>query len=255
MDTKAIGKILGSRFEEVAEDGARAVRELRLLPDAAILDVGTGKGNFAIYLASQGYRVLTGEPDDDRSQYAGRDWALSAAKAGVLDRIRFEAFDASRLPFEPGAFDAVFFFGVLHHIDEDIRGEVFREALRVSKQNGAVVFFEPRQEMLERVRVDDPEHPPAANPSEYLTDLAVRERRIEGAWMDIFIYRKSEAAGVRSEINCGIGVKTAGRTYAPGRFCRDGLAYRFGMYFDMRSWKTAGSVTLVRSSSTSTLCS
>src|SRR5271170_5023729 len=113
MDTKAIGKILGSRFEEVSEDGARALRELGLPADAAILDVGTGKGNFAIYLASQGHRVLTGEPDDDRSQYAGRDWALSAAKADVLDRIRFEAFDASRLPFGPArltrSFSSVFF--------------------------------------------------------------------------------------------------------------------------------------------------
>ena len=85
------------------------------------------------------------------SHYAGRDWALTAKKAGVLDNIRFEAFDASKLPFESEAFDAVFFFGVLHHIDENVRSEVFREALRVSKENGVVVFFEPRKEMLERI--------------------------------------------------------------------------------------------------------
>jgi hypothetical protein len=32
--------------------------------------------------------------------------------------------------------DAAFFFGVLHHIDENVRSEVFREALRVFKENG-----------------------------------------------------------------------------------------------------------------------
>ncbi|MBI2687351.1 MAG: class I SAM-dependent methyltransferase [Acidobacteria bacterium] len=194
MDTKAIGKILGPRFDAVPADGARALKELGLAADAAILDVGTGNGNFAIYLASQGYRVLTGEPGTDKSHYAGKDWALNAKKVGVLDNIRFQAFDASKLPFESGAFDAVFFFGVLHHIGENVRSEVFREALRVSKENGAVVFFEPRKEMLERIWVDDPGHPLAANPSNYLPGRRTREHRIEGSLMDIFIYRKAAAS-------------------------------------------------------------
>ena len=193
MDTKAIGKILGPKFDAVSGDGQRALQELGLPPDAAILDVGTGNGNFAIYLASQGFQVLTGEPSTDRSHYAGKDWALNAKRAGVLDKIRFQAFDASKLPFESEAFDAVFFFGVLHHVSEHLRGDVFREALRVSKQDGVVVFFEPRKEMLERLWVDDPGHPLAANPSNYLSDQSIHEHRIEGSFMDIFIYRKTVA--------------------------------------------------------------
>ncbi len=190
MDTKAISEILGPQFQAVAEDGARALQELGLPLDAAILDVGTGKGNFAIFLASQGYQVLTGEPGTDRSHYAGRDWALNAKKAGVLERIRFEAFDAASFPFDSAAFDAVFFFGVLHHIDEPVRNEVFRESLRVSKANGVIVFFEPRRKMLESIWVDDPDHPLAVNPSNYLPRQAIREQRIEGSLMDIYIYRK-----------------------------------------------------------------
>lgn len=190
MDSKAIGRILGPRFDAVAEDGARALQELELAPDAAILDVGTGSGNFVIYLASQGYRVLTGEPAGDTSHYAGREWALNAKKAGVADRIRFENFDASHMPFAAGTFDAVCFFGVLHHVDEPARRDVFREALRVSKVNGVVVFFEPRKVMLERLWVDDPGHPPAANPAAYLPEPNITEKRIEGVSMDIFIYRK-----------------------------------------------------------------
>lgn len=191
MDTKAIGRMLGERFEGVAADGDRALAELHLPENAAVLDAGTGSGNFAIYLAAQGYEVVTGEPGTDRSQYAGRDWALNARKAGVLDKIRFEAFDASEMPFASEVFEAVFFFGVLHHIREDLRGKALREALRVTKQDGAVVFFEPRMIMLERIWVDDPEHPLAANPSDYLPEAGIGERRIEGSLMDIFIYQKA----------------------------------------------------------------
>jgi SAM-dependent methyltransferase len=190
MDTETIGKILGGNFDAVATDGARALQELRLPPDAAILDVGTGKGNFAIYLASRGFRVLTGEPSTDTSRYAGQDWAANAEKAGLSDRIRFEHFEASRLPFEAEAFDVVFFFGVLHHIHESLRRKVFSEALRVAKRDGAVVFFEPRRVMLEKIWVDDPSHPLAANPSNYLADQNVQESKISGSYMDVFIYRK-----------------------------------------------------------------
>lgn len=175
----------------VAEDGAVALRELGLPTDAAVLDVGTGNGKFAIWLATQGFQVLTGEPATDTTHYAGRDWAVNAEQAGVRDRIRFEHFDASSMPYESRSFDAVFFFGVLHHVDEDIRCDVFREALRVAKQDGAVVFFEPRNALLEKMWESDPGHPHAADPSNYLPDPKVREQRIEGSRMDMFIYRAS----------------------------------------------------------------
>ena len=192
MDHEAAA-ILGPTFEIVSRDGGLALRELALPEGAAVLDVGTGKGNFAIYLALHGYRVVTGEPDTDTSRYARQNWALNAEKAGVRDRIRFEAFDASRMPFDAGAFDAVFFFGVLHHIDEGARADVVREALRVARAGGAVIFFEPRREMLERLWADDPDHPLAADPSAYLPDAGVRQRRLEGSFMDVFIYTKTPA--------------------------------------------------------------
>lgn len=191
INIKEIGMILGGNFDAVAGDGERALTELGLPKNAAILDVGTGKGNFAIYLASQGYQVLTGEPSTDQSRYAGQAWALNAEKVGVRDRIRFEHFEASKMPFEAETFDAVFFFGVLHHIDEAARRDVLGESFRVAKRDGAVVFFEPRNEMLERIWVDDPGHPLAANPGKYLPDESVREKRIAGAFMDIFVYRKA----------------------------------------------------------------
>lgn len=197
MDTQAIGKILGEKFDGVAGDGALALAALQLPSDAAILDVGTGKGYFAIFLAAQSYEVLTGEPSTDRSHYAGQGWALNAEKAGVRDRIRFEHFDAGQMPFASEAFDAVFFYGVLHHVAEELRAGVLREAFRVAKQEGAVVFFEPRAELLQRLWTDDPGHPHAAVPSRYLPGPGIREQRIEGALMDIFIFRKESEREAR----------------------------------------------------------
>lgn len=193
MDVQGIGAILGEKFAGVAGEGALALAGLQLPLDAAILDVGTGRGYFAIYLAARGYRVLTGEPSTDRSQYAGQDWAANAEKAGVRDRIRFEPFDATQMPFAQGSFDAVFFFGVLHHVPEARRADVVREAFRVAKQDGAVVFFEPREELLKRLWRDDAGHPHAANPSQYLPVGEVRERRLEGALMDIYLYGRAAA--------------------------------------------------------------
>ena len=186
-----LGNTLGPMFEGLATDGTTVLKELGLSRDAAILDVGTGSGKFAIFLALQGHEVLTGEPSTDTSHYAGKNWESDAKAVGVLDRIRFQAFDAGNMPFDDRSFDAVFFYGVLHHVDEAARADVMREALRVAKRGGAVVYFEPNQRTLEKLWVDDPDHPLAATPSDYLTQDGVREQRIAGVLMDIFIYTKA----------------------------------------------------------------
>jgi ubiquinone/menaquinone biosynthesis C-methylase UbiE len=190
MTMPAIGELLGPRFEVVAADVALALERLQLSAGARALDVGTGSGNCAIFLAARGCEVVTGEPADDRSFYAGRPWEESARRAGVADRIRFQAFDASALPFEDASFEAVFCFGMLHHVAEEQRGAVMAETLRVVKRNGSVVVFEPDDEMLRIVRSDDPGHPDAAEPSRYVTNRQAEAGRIDGTRMRIYFFRK-----------------------------------------------------------------
>lgn len=189
MDTEETAKIMGPMFDAICMDGATALSQLNLGPHPEILDVGTGSGNFAIFLALQGFDVLTGEPSLDESRYARQKWEPSAERMAVRHRIQFKHFDASALPFDEYRFDAVFLFGVLHHVEEGERRSVLREVLRVCRTNGAVVVFEPRQETLEKIWLNDPDHPPAADPSNYTDALDIQEYQIEGALMDIFVYR------------------------------------------------------------------
>lgn len=188
--------ILGRRYAVVDGDGGPVLDGLGLAPGASVLDVGTGSGNWAVYLAARGYAVTTGEPADDTTMYARRDWEALAEQAGVREQIRFEAFDAGAMPFADGAFAAVFFFGVLHHIDEGKREAVLREALRVAERT---VFFEPRGEMLTVVREEDPGHPEAADPTLYLDGAAVRVDRMAGRFMDAYVLERGTiSAGVRA---------------------------------------------------------
>lgn len=198
VSTEKASELLSPTFEAISADAATALRMLDLSTHADVLDVGTGEANFAIYLALEGFDVITGEPANDESHYASRNWEQSAEKVGVRERIRFEAFDGSNMPFSNSAFDAVFFFGVLHHVDEALRNDVFREALRVTKATGAVVFFEPKPDTLKMVWQSDPTHPRAADPSNYAPDEAILESKTVGSLMDIYLYRKrtsSSASG------------------------------------------------------------
>lgn len=183
---------LDPAFNVTATHVSLALRELKLPQNARVLDVGTGKGFCAIYLASHGYQVVTGEPETDQSRYANQAWDENAKIAGVSDQITFQNFDAAAMPFETASFNAVCFYGVLHHIDESLRESVFGEALRVVKKGDAVVFFEPRPEMLKKMWVTDPEHPLAAIPSRYLPQQAnARKVYVEGPFMDIFFFYKN----------------------------------------------------------------
>ncbi|HRX40704.1 MAG TPA: hypothetical protein P5072_14800, partial [Parvularculaceae bacterium] len=62
MKQEKLAEILGPHFNNIANDGLLVLKALGLPKGAKVLDVGTGAGNFAIFLASQGFDVLTGEP-------------------------------------------------------------------------------------------------------------------------------------------------------------------------------------------------
>lgn len=98
------------------------------------LDVGTGKGRFAIPLARQVAKMTTVDINAGE-QHCAR---LEAIHAVVADRIVFVLADARALPWRAATFDVVTSWNVFHHLDDPER--VFGEMLRVLKPGGKLVL-------------------------------------------------------------------------------------------------------------------
>jgi ubiquinone/menaquinone biosynthesis C-methylase UbiE len=77
---------------------------LELGPGRRVLDVASGRGASAIYLAQRFGCEVTGV---DYGAQSVAEAAAAAAQAGVSDRVQFKQGDAEVLPFAEGEFDAL----------------------------------------------------------------------------------------------------------------------------------------------------
>jgi SAM-dependent methyltransferase len=102
-----------------------------------VLDLGCGIGGPARYLASMFGCTVTGV---DLSQSFVDAATYLTARCGLDDRVTFEAGDALQLPFEVGAFDAVF----LQHVAMNIadRPKLYREVRRVLRPHGRFATYD-----------------------------------------------------------------------------------------------------------------
>lgn len=180
-------------FQAIVDFADQILKYLNLRKNATILDIGTGEGNMAVTLGLNGYHVITGEPADDESQYAKRDWQAKAEKLLVDDLITFVPLHADDLPFESNFFDAVFLFGCLHHMPESIRNTVIKECMRTTTDQGYISIFEPTPKALEVIRRVDPEHPDVVDPVRITQHLDLKPNITHGDFFNAFIFQKSVA--------------------------------------------------------------
>jgi len=135
----SFGEDIGQNSWVTLDEYERFIAWLLLGPASHALEVASGSGGPALYLANQcGCRVTGVDVNSN-----GIATAVQAARrAGVADRVAFKVADATApLPFADNRFDAVLCIDSMNHFPD--RLQVLREWHRVLKPGGRAVFTDP----------------------------------------------------------------------------------------------------------------
>lgn len=130
------GDDIGQSSWTTAEEWLHFADRLEIVAGSAVLEVGSGSGGPASYLAEMRQCHVTGVDINEHGVRNGR--ALASTKQ--LDHLlQFEATDASKpLPFADASFDAVISNDAMCHIRD--RLSVLRDWKRVLRPGGRILF-------------------------------------------------------------------------------------------------------------------
>ena len=133
---EAFGEDIGQSSWLTAAEWLRFADQTQVREGSRVLEVGSGSGGPAVYLASaRGCRV-TGV---DINQHGVRNGARLAGEWGVANHVTFVVLDAARpLPFPPASFDAVLSNDAICHLAN--RLEALREWARVLRPGRRMLF-------------------------------------------------------------------------------------------------------------------
>ncbi len=138
------------------EKEADFIIEKSLPVNGAILDVGTGKGRFALVLAKRGYCFTTVDISEDEQKYA----KMNIEYFGLQKQIDFKIGNAEKLSFENKSFSVVFSVNMVHHLSKPYK--VVDELIRVVNKKGKIIisdFSKQGFDLVEKIhRSEDREH-------------------------------------------------------------------------------------------------
>jgi SAM-dependent methyltransferase len=136
---ETFGRDIGQNSWLTADEYDRFVSWLGLAPESHALEVASGSGGPALYLAGKAGCRVTGI---DASESGVAEAARRAADSSLTHQVNFKLTDANaRLPFEDEAFDAVVCIDSMNHLPD--RAGVLREWRRVLRAGGRAVFTDP----------------------------------------------------------------------------------------------------------------
>lgn len=101
---------------------------------STILDVATGTGEQALAFAKKGYEVVGIDISGAMLKVAN--------KKNKYGHVRFEAADATNLPFEDSSFDVTCVSFALHDMPLTVRASALKEMVRVTRPTGLIVIVD-----------------------------------------------------------------------------------------------------------------
>ncbi len=112
------------------------IRRLGIGKDSYVLDVGSGAGGPAVYIASKTGCRISGIDISD----VGVEMSEKLAKrSGLGEKTVFHLGNAMNMPFEDGTFDIAISLNVMNVFEDKVG--LFREVLRVLKPGGIWAFL------------------------------------------------------------------------------------------------------------------
>ena len=136
---ETFGVDIGQNSWLTVDEYERLLLELNLSSDSHVLEVASGSGGPALYLAHKAGCRVTGIDVNENGVATANEMA---ARAGMTDRVRFNVADAnSPLPFDTGSFDGLICMDSMNHFPD--RLAVMREWRRVLRPGHRALFTDP----------------------------------------------------------------------------------------------------------------
>lgn len=110
-----------------------------------ILEIGTGKGHFALALAKRGFSFTSIDISEEEQAIA----RLNIQYYGLEKQVTFKIEDAQDLSFPDQSFDAIFSVNVFHHLEEP--QAVLNEVTRLLRPGGKIVLSDFNAKGLETI--------------------------------------------------------------------------------------------------------
>ena len=117
-----------------------------------ILEVGTGKGHFALTLAKEGYKFISVDVSKEEQDIA----RLNLRYYGLENSVDFRIENAENLNFENKSFDIIFSINTIHHLKNPFK--IMDEFIRVISFEGKIIisdFTNEGFEMIDKIHAVD----------------------------------------------------------------------------------------------------